>query len=149
MRRMKIYFAASIRGGRDDQAHYRTLIDCLGRFGDVLTEHVGQAELTETGEGEASDHEIFERDLSWLHDADLVVAEVSTPSLGVGYEIARAEQLGKPILCLHHELDDRRLSAMLAGNRRLIIREYDGPLEIEQHLEEFFSSIPGEGNRSS
>jgi hypothetical protein len=39
--------------------------------------------------------------MSWLKEADVIVAEVSTPSLGVGYEIGKAEDMGKRILCLY------------------------------------------------
>lgn len=149
MRKPQVYFAGAIRGGREDYARYRILIHHLGRYGEVLTEHIGDADLTETGEQSTPDGEIFERDLTWLRRADVIVAEVSTPSLGVGYEIAMAEQLGKPVLCLHHELHDRRLSAMLAGNPRLVVREYRSSVELEKHLEEFFSvSIPTDGEKS-
>ncbi|MEI7962017.1 MAG: nucleoside 2-deoxyribosyltransferase [archaeon] len=43
---------------------------------------------------------IFDRDVAWIKEADLVVAEVSMPSVGVGYEIGFAESLGKKIICL-------------------------------------------------
>jgi len=140
MSRLRIYFAGSIRGGREDRALYRDLVARLGRYGDVLTEHVGDANLTETGEEGSSDREIFERDLTWLRSSDAVVAEISTPSLGVGYEVAVAEQLGKPILCLYHGGHDRKLSAMLAGNPRLTVLEYRSPIELEAHLEAFLST---------
>jgi nucleoside 2-deoxyribosyltransferase len=109
---MEIYFAGSIRGGRDDAALYRRLIDELGRYGTVLTEHIADPDLAEH---DTSDQEIYAQDIDWLERADIVVAEVTTPSLGVGYEIARAETLGKPILCLFRPAAGRRLSAMVAG----------------------------------
>ncbi len=138
--RLKIYFSGSIRGGREDQALYTVLIGHLQDHGDVLTEHVGDVGLTATGESDTSDAEIFARDLKWLRAADVLVAEVTTPSLGVGYEIALAELDEIPILCLYRELPDRRLSAMLAGNPKLVVRKYDKADEVRVHLDDFFSS---------
>jgi nucleoside 2-deoxyribosyltransferase len=141
MQRPKIYFAGSIRGGRSGQELYRKLIGYLSHFGDVLTEHVGDGGLTASGEDEMSDSEIYSRDLEWIRSADLVVAEVTIPSLGVGYEIGKAEQLKKPILCLHERQTDRRLSAMVAGNKGLLIQEYTGLSEAERHLNDFLTSL--------
>ncbi|KAB0337781.1 hypothetical protein FD755_025470, partial [Muntiacus reevesi] len=54
-----------------------------------------------TGEEAAGgDRLIHDRDLAWLQQADAVVAEVTQPSLGVGYELGRAVALHKPVLCL-------------------------------------------------
>lgn len=112
---MKIYFAASISGGRGDQAIYQQIVDLLKVHGTVLTEHFASATLTSAGESLA-DREIHDRDLEWLRAADVLVAEVSTPSLGVGYEIGRAVEWGKRIVCLHRPSADRRLSGMIAGS---------------------------------
>ncbi len=93
---LRIYFAGSIRGGRDDAAIYLELVDELARHGEVLTEHVATV-----GEEDLSDDEIYARDLDWLTSCDAVVAEVTTPSLGVGWEIGVAQERGIPVLCLH------------------------------------------------
>ena len=98
---MKIYFAGSIRGGREDAALYHQVIALLMEYGEVLTEHIGDIGLTTAGEDGLSDETIYERDMGWLAEADAVIAEATVPSLGVGYEVARAESLGKPVLCLH------------------------------------------------
>ncbi|HEX6627413.1 MAG TPA: nucleoside 2-deoxyribosyltransferase [Gemmatimonadaceae bacterium] len=133
-----IYFAGSIRGGRDDSALYAEIIARLRRFGRVLTEHVGGASLT--GEGESgSARVIHDRDLSWLKSADVVVAEVTTPSLGVGYEIARATEWGKPVLCLFRRGAGRNLSAMISGCPQVIVREYATVGDADAILEEFFN----------
>ena len=132
-----IYFAGSIRGGRDDSALYAQLIERLRGFGRVLTEHVGGASLTAEGEtGSARD--IHDRDLSWLKSADVVVAEVTTPSLGVGYEIARATEWGKPVLCLFRRGAGRSLSAMISGCPQVMVREYAAVTDADSILEEFF-----------
>jgi nucleoside 2-deoxyribosyltransferase len=134
---MKIYFAGSIRGGRNDVALYRRVIALLREYGEVLTEHVGDAGLVPTGEDGLSDQAIYERDMAWLADADVVVAEVTVPSHGVGYEIARAEAMAKPILCLYRPSAGRRLSAMLAGNPALEHETYESIQGLDPILERF------------
>ena len=113
---MKIYFAGSIRGGRIDAPVYQSLIACLSTFGEVLTEHVGDTSLTEKGDDGPNDRYIHDRDMAWLLACDLLVAEVSVPSLGVGYELGYAIALKKPVLCLYNSESGRPLSAMIAGN---------------------------------
>ena len=46
---MKIYFAGSIRGGRDDKELYLEIINLLGKYGKVLTEHIGDKTLSAMG----------------------------------------------------------------------------------------------------
>ena len=90
---MKIYFAGSIRGGRNDVYVYNKIINHLKNYGDVLTEHVGSDSLTSTGENSLNDVQIHDRDIEWLKSSDIIIAEVTNPSLGVGYEIAMALNL--------------------------------------------------------
>jgi len=134
---MKTYFAGSIRGGRQDASLYAEIIELLKRYGDVLTEHVGETELKEET---LTDEEIYERDMEWLREADLVVAEVTVPSHGVGYEIARAETLGKPVLCLHRPEAGRRLSALLAGNPAIHCERYQRLSQVDAILATFFGA---------
>lgn len=46
-----IYFCGSIRGGRDDAALYKRIIDQLKQYGEVLTEHIGDPNLMEKEKG--------------------------------------------------------------------------------------------------
>ncbi len=139
--RLKIYFAGSIRGGRDDRQIYLQIVDFLSVYGQVLTEHVAAPGLSEMGEDEMTDHDIFQRDILWLEDSNVLVAEVSTPSLGVGYEIGRAEEMGKPILCLYRSAANRKLSAMIAGNEQILVCEYENLEEARKCIADFFNSI--------
>ena len=132
---MTIYFAASIRGGRGDQEIYRQIIDLLRQHGTVLTEHFGDASLTSAGE-DLSDCAIHDRDLEWLRSADVLVAEVTTPSLGVGYEIGRAVEWGKRIVCLYRPGEARRLSGMIAGCTGVVVREYTDASQLPSVLKE-------------
>ncbi|HWS86968.1 MAG TPA: nucleoside 2-deoxyribosyltransferase [Pyrinomonadaceae bacterium] len=134
---MKIYFAGSIRGGREDHALYLDIIGRLGAYGSVLTEHVGDSGLSSFGE-DGRDNEIHDRDLAWLREADCLVAEVTTPSLGVGYEVGRAVEWGKPILCLFRKSSGRALSAMIAGSGGVKSREYENTADLDEIFREFF-----------
>ncbi len=108
---MKIYFAGSIRGGRADVGVYHRLIEYLKKNHTVLTEHVGDLSLQEA----ATDVEIYSQDTAWLRESDVVIAECSNPSLGVGYELAYAEQHGKPVHIFYNR-NRGALSAMLTGD---------------------------------
>ena len=130
---MKIYFAGAIRGGRQDASTYHAMIAHLQTHAEVLTEHVGNMALSDGGEHDLTDKEIHARDVAWLEECDAVGAEVTTPSLGVGYELGVAEKLGKPILCLFDDGNpDFRLSAMLSGNPKSTIARYG---ELDEAIE--------------
>ena len=131
----RIYFAASISGGREDAPRYAALISALTRHGPVLTQHIGSPDLSDGGEDGPGDAEIYSRDIAWLREADVVIAEVTIPSLGVGCEVARAAGMGKPVVCLFRPEAGRRLSAMIRGNPAVRVIEYgaaDDPENVAQ-----------------
>lgn len=132
---LRIYFCGSIRGGRQDALLYRDLIAFLKTFGDVLTEHIGRPDLVD--EREIPPSQVHDRDLAWLRSADLVVSEVSTPSLGVGYELGMAANWGKPILCLFRRQEGKSLSAMISGSPFTLTVEYETVEEAKRRIEEF------------
>ena len=136
---MKIYFAGAIRGGREDQELYLEIINYLKQYGEVLTEHVGDQSLNILGEKDNKDNFIYERDMEWLNKSDIIVAEVTTPSLGVGYEIGRAIQFNKKILCLYRYTKGKRLSAMISGNKKLNIISYKGIEDLKPKISFFFN----------
>jgi len=134
---MKIYFAGSIRGGREDAALYLQIIETLKSFGEVLTEHIGDPKLTELGDDGPTDRYIHDRDLEWLQSADVLVAEVTTVSIGVGYEIGRAVESGKKVLCLFRPESGKNLSAMIKGCPNLELANYRNLEEAKLAIEEF------------
>ncbi|XP_015255767.1 PREDICTED: 2'-deoxynucleoside 5'-phosphate N-hydrolase 1 [Cyprinodon variegatus] len=143
---MKIYFCGSIRGGRSDQQLYQRIVQELQKYGSVLTEHVSSPELSDEGElaTTGDDRDIHDRDVDWLKQSDVVVAEVTQPSLGVGYELGRAVDMKKKkMLCLFRPSSGRTLSAMIRGaedGKRFLVRDYSEE-ELETILREFFSSL--------
>jgi hypothetical protein len=136
---MKIYFAGSIRGGRADAALYYEIVRHLKTHAEVFTEHVGDTELGVLGQ-DIGDQKIHDRDLDWLASSDYLVAEVTTPSLGVGYEIGKATEWGKPVLCLYRPTEGRALSAMISGSNAVTLKQYQSPTELKEIFENYFRS---------
>ena len=109
------------------------------KYGEVFTEHVGDTELGVLGQ-DIGDQKIHDRDLDWLKSSDYLVAEVTTPSLGVGYEIGKATEWGKPVLCLYRPTEGRSLSAMISGSNAVTLKEYQSPTELKEIFEQFLQS---------
>jgi nucleoside 2-deoxyribosyltransferase len=141
MPELKIYFAGSIRGGREFSDTYFKMIRMLQSFGRVFTEHVGDPDNSNRDDKSLSDREIHNRDMDWLMRSDLLVAEVSVPSLGVGYEIGRAIHLKKPVLCLYRKDTATRLSAMISGSNDLDRFEYNDLGEVRSVIERFIMNL--------
>lgn len=135
---MKIYFAGSIRGGRGDWKLYFEIINLLRGYGEVLTEHIGEENLSTLGEKGLDDRAIHDRDIAWLREADVLVAEVTTTSLGVGYEIGKATEWKKPVLCLYRPAEGRLLSGMITGSNDVRVCEYQTVAELKKVFDEFF-----------
>lgn len=127
---MKIYFSGSIRGGQQDTDLYAELIQELKQYGTVLTEHIGWKTIDTT----MTDQEIHDRDVKWVKESDIVIAEVTVPSLGVGYEIGRAIDMNKPIICLYRKLNGKGTSAMIRGCSDLQCFEYSSISEAKEIL---------------
>lgn len=115
---MKIYFAGSIKAGRELAFQYSAIVELLKTYGTVLSEHVGSLELSPGGE-QLDPSFIHSRDLSLLQEAELVIAEVTVPSLGVGYEIRYAIEQDKKVICLCHADKKDSLSAMITGSPKI------------------------------
>ena len=120
-------------------ATYLRIIKMLRIYGEVLTEHLGDDEVIQTKDRLLTDREIHDRDLQWVLDSDLVVAEVTVPSLGVGYELGRAIEMGKPVLCLFNKGSHHTLSAMIAGCKDFEIHYYSDPDELKEVIARFAS----------
>ena len=138
---MKIYFSGSIRGGRKDVLIYDNIISYLLTKGEVLTEHIGNISIDSEGENINNDKKIYQRDLEWLNQSDLVIAEVTSPSLGVGYELGISESLGKPVLCLYRDIEDKKVSAMILGNEYFNSHKYKNIDDIKKIIQIFLHKI--------
>lgn len=138
---MKIYFSGSISGGRDHAAIYPHMVERLQARGhNVLSAHVADPDALEA-ERDMPPRAVFERDTHWVKEAEALIAEVSTPSLGVGYEIALAVQLGKPVLCVYRA--GLRVSKMITGNTapRLTVTAYSSDAELDDQVDAFLNGL--------
>ena len=124
----KIYFSGSIAGGRDDVKLYKKIIDMMKKTDEVLTEHIGNVNYSIKNRKEKDNQKIYEQDTNWLKECDLVIAECSHPSLGVGYEMAYAEKIGKPVYIFYRK--DIYLSVMLSGDPYFICYSYESEEDL-------------------
>ena len=129
---MKFYFAGAIRGGREKLDVFIKINELLNNHGEVLDKHVANPNVFEL-EKDLTLEERYTRDIKWIKECDILVAEVSTPSLGVGYEISYAESLGKRIICVYDK--NIKISAMIGGNNHLELIEYSDINDLLTKLE--------------
>lgn len=138
---MKIYFAGSIVGGREKAQIYARIVEYLLAKGhEVPTAHVARPDVLHW-EKKNPPSLIYERDIAWIRESEAMIAEVSTPSMGVGYDIATALHLGKPVLCLHRQ--GSTVSKMILGNTEPSIRvePYNTPEELLSLIDGFLSGL--------
>lgn len=73
--------------------------------------------------------------------ANVVVAEVTVPSLGVGYELAFAEKLRKPCLVIYDSELNNNISSMITGDDYFRCRCYKGETQAIQTIDEFLTEF--------
>ena len=124
-----VYFAGSIRGGREDAAVYKRMIDYINKTDIVLTEHIGLGNLSVKTRTKEDDVHIYEPDTELIRASDVLIAECTNPSHGVGYELAYAEARNIPVH-IFYDKSKANVSAMLNGNTRFKLYPYEREAEI-------------------
>ena len=138
---MNIYFSCSITGGRNDQGIYQKIVDFLIREGhEVPTAHLSKLDVMKD-ERVVDALEVYNRDVNWVMQCDVLIAEVSTPSHGVGYEIALAVFQDKPVLCCYRE--GQTVSKMILGNKHtnLTTFAYSDEENLLKMMDEYLANI--------
>jgi nucleoside 2-deoxyribosyltransferase len=138
---MNIYFACSITGGREYESVYQSLTAALLADGhEIPTAHLADSTVVEL-EAIVKPREVYERDVAWIRNADALIAEVSVPSHGVGYEIGFALNAGKRVLCLSQH--GRKVSKMISGNPHpnLLVRTYKDDEDAIRLFREFVADL--------
>jgi nucleoside 2-deoxyribosyltransferase len=125
---MNIYLACTVRGNRGGLQAARALAETLEQHGHtVLTRHL-LADDVDAVESKLTEREVFERDLDWLEAADLLVAEASGSSYGVGFEVGyvlgRAARTGQRVLLLYDAAREPYVSRLIAGNAHTACTTY-------------------------
>ncbi len=134
---MKIFFAGSIRGGRGMLSEYKQIVLLLKELGHtIVSEHVANSRLEEA-EAKLTDEEIFRSDIRYIDDCDCLVAEVTMPSTGTGYEICYAVAKGKKVVCIYKE--GANVSAMVLGNKGVKVISYRNMEELKKRLSSHLS----------
>jgi len=134
---MKIYFSGSIAGGRKYLETYKKIVTYLQKQGQqVLTEHIVIDNIFDF-ENKLKPQEIYERDIKFLNKCDVLIAEVSNPSLGVGYEVCYALEHHIPTLCIYQP--NIFVSRMIIGNTspHLTLFEYHDEESLYRKLDDF------------
>lgn len=116
---MNVYLACTVRGHRGGVAAARALADLIERHGHtVLTRHLLEDDV-DAAEAALTEREVFARDLRWLESADLLIAEASGTSYGVGFEVGyvlgRAADTGQRVLLLYDCARRPHVSRLIAG----------------------------------
>ncbi|MBD3250140.1 MAG: hypothetical protein GF381_01035 [Candidatus Pacebacteria bacterium] len=123
---MIIYFVASITGRKKYEDNYRLIVEILEEMGHtVISDHIFETKKNELESEVREDRVAHHKKLSkWLNKADAMIAEVSYPSVSVGYEIGLALDKNKPVLALHTK-DTPPAALMGETSDRFIIVSYD------------------------
>ncbi len=137
---MNIYCAGPIKGDVSYQKYYDEIIAHINSLGltalsELNKEFSGKKSLTAK--------EIFNRDISWLKISDLIIAEVSGPSLGVGFEIAFGlYQLKIPVLALYNK-KVKKVSAMITGcnSKLLTVIGYTNTSDLKNSISTFIKNF--------
>ena len=136
---MIIYCAGALRGDTTFQNNFLEIINFLESEGHtLLTELNGKYNSSIP----LTDKQIYTRDIKWIEGSQMMVAEISGPSLGVGFEIAYALFQKKiPVLAVATK-EAKKLSAMIAGcnSALLTVKEYKTVEELHRIINNYFES---------
>jgi len=117
---MRIYLACTVRGDRSGVLAGRAICERLEHHGDeVQTKHL-LADDVETAEAQLTEGDVFRRDLDWLARCDVLVAEASGSSYGVGFEVGyvlgRAHASRQRVVLLYDRGRRHAISRLITGN---------------------------------
>lgn len=117
---MQIYLACTVRGDRGAVAALRTLVAALERAGHtVLTKHLLDDNV-EGAESTLTERAVYERDIAWLEACDVLIADGSGSSFGVGFEVGyvlgRSDRTHQRVVLLYRADRRDQISRLIVGN---------------------------------
>ncbi len=134
-----MYLAAAMTHPGRDIGAIHALLACLDEDGhDVPTRHVADPRGRAV-DGALSDGQVARRDLDWIARCDALVAEVSTPSHGVGVEVAAAVAGGKPVLLVYSV--GTPVSRLLLGLHGVETFAYSSAHDAAERVRRFLASV--------
>lgn len=136
---MIIYCAGPIKGDTTFQDGYKEIIK--------IVETLGHTALSEFGSQVHSafpltESQIYTRDIKWMDNSNIMIAEISGPSLGVGFEIAYALFVKKiPVLALYNS-QAKNVSAMIRGcnKENITVNKYTDRDDLEKTIKNFITN---------
>ena len=136
---MKIYCSGPISSNTNYQHFYLEIIKHVNSLNHIAFSQLNNDFHTPDN---ITDSEIFIRDINWINNSKLLIAEVSCASTGVGYEISYTLHQKKiPVLALAH-INVKRVTAMLTGcdNELLTLKRYTDRNELKNIITNFIST---------
>ncbi len=121
---MKVCFTAAYEGRFKFKEQYKTIIGYLKSLDPLLEEWVWKEKMSET----KNDYEdVYKSKINRIKRADVLVAEISHPSIGVGFEIFYALSEKKQVLALYLEEAKNQASETIRGvaSRYLTVKSYN------------------------
>lgn len=139
---MIIYCAGPIRGNTTYKENYSEIVRIVESMG-----HTALAEISTKFSSSIplNAKQIYTRDIKWIDGSKIMIAEVSGPSLGVGFEVSYALFVKKiPVLAVYSE-QAGQISAMISGcnNPMLQIKKYQNIDELTNIVKNFISNSGG------
>ncbi len=114
---MKIYFGFTVAGDRSSLDAARKVVQRLEEMGhEVLTRHLVDDKAWERDRS-ISPQDVYRRDMAWLRQCDLFIAEVSGSSFGLGFETGYLlGATNKRVILLYRRELKSRMSLLITGN---------------------------------
>ena len=114
---MKIYFGFTVAGDRSSIDTARKVVHQLEEMGhEVLTRHLVSDNAWEADRS-VSPQDVYRRDMAWLGQCELFVAEVSGSSFGLGFETGyMLGATSKKVVLLYRRDVEQRVSLLITGN---------------------------------
>ncbi len=134
---MKIYFGFTVAGDRSAIETARHVVRLLEKGGhEVLTRHLVDDNAWDKDHQIAA-REIYLRDMKWLQQCDLLIAEVSGSSFGIGFETGYL--LGssqKRALLFYRREVEKSISLLITGNSHpnCTLVPYSSAEEVETYI---------------
>jgi len=117
---MQIYLACTVRGDRGAVDGLRALVAALESAGHtILTKHLLDDDV-DTAESALTERQVYERDIQWLEACDVLIADASGSSFGVGFEVGyvlgRSDRTDQRVVLLYRADRRDKVSRLIAGN---------------------------------
>lgn len=137
---MKIYFGFTVAGDRSGLEAARRIVQVLEELGhQVLTRHLVEDNAWEA-DRKISAQEVYRRDMGWLRECEMFIAEVSGSSFGLGFEAGYTlGSTDKKVVLLYRRDREQRVSLLIRGNTHANCTL--APYSNEHEVEEFIRGI--------